>query len=239
MKDFPAIDDPKAVAEQARSHHARLNGLLQDVHRSSGNLPLMQRRLADLLPFIKAKSRIDNPGAHPSDDEPLDEETYAGHLSVAIGDLINSPGDSYFPEIWRQALTAYFDAGYFELEEFDALVYPIPDACTMLEKAMRVGSGTAAATFIELGADISRVPHEDITETDLATRQVSIKIQAGDFDALVNDLRAQYPDAMTAVLGALMRRTMATTTCTPSARNAAMAEPGPALPLASRRRAAL
>ena len=231
MKDFPAIDDPKAVAEQARSHHARLNGLLQEVHRSSGNLPLMQRRLADLLPFINAKSRIDNPGAHPSDDEPLDEETYAGHLAVAIGDLINSPGDSYFPEIWRQVLTAYFKAGYFEVDEFDALVYPIPDACTMLEKAMRVGSGTAAATFIELGADISRVPHEDIMEADLATSQRSVKIQAGDFDALVNDLRAQYPDAMTMVMGALMRREVA-------AQGSNTAQQLPAAPGIARRRRA-
>jgi hypothetical protein len=211
----PASFNPAALARQ---HGALLHQVM--LARPAQRAGLLKK----LLPLIEQRVPINlskvAPSATEFSDPALDAAIAQTTAHIAIGSLVDWDDADSSPEILRALLAAYLENGYYTLESVDLHINPFHEApLTCLDRAIRGGRTVAALVFMELGADITKLPGQRFDASGGIGRPHWI--EAGDLDAYLDLFQAPRPETVSAVRAVLMRRAMSSPEAlTPSAKPA-------------------
>ena len=200
----PAADSTTQGA-LARQHGALLHQVMQA--RPGQRTAIMKK----LLPLIEQRVPINlskvAPSANEFSDPALDAAIAQTTAQIAIGSLVDWDDADRSPEILRALLTAYLEYGYYAIESVDLHINPYHEApLTCLDRAIRGGRTAAALVFLELGADITKLPGQRFDASGGIGRPHWI--EAGDLDAYLDLFQAPRPETVSAVRAVLMRRAM-------------------------------
>lgn len=197
--------EPSVRSTRALRHAKCYRELLRAGMQANASESELQPLVDKLVALIQRGDDIDLRVTKSDLKRPLTDEQYASCLTVAIGDLLAWDCADQFPGVARRVITAYVEAGYFHIDNFDAHMGTLEEHLTPLEKCIRFGCGTAAAVLIDLGADLSLVPALPKDQVELVDDGAVMK---KDLDALLKEIAAQFPYAVPAIQAALMRRAM-------------------------------
>lgn len=110
------------------------------------------------------------------------------------------------PDLVRHLVLLYGRAGYFDPRDPAIPIGRDTKVATPLEKLVRIGNGPAAGAMVELGADLSLIPAEDLKINGHPV------VRAGDFDGYLRNYEARGFAMVPQLRASLMTKAIQTRT---------------------------